>query len=47
MIELIAEGPLRREVPELTRMVLKEIRVLGAKTFRVELLDGTVKTVQV
>ena len=42
MIELIAEGPLEIEIPELTRMVLSEIRIVGLNVIRVEFKDGTV-----
>ena len=43
MKELIAEGPLEFEIPELTRMVLQEITVKDAKTFQITFLDGTIK----
>ena len=45
MIELTAEGPLRSEVPELTRMVLERIIIHSKRQFTVRFLDGTVKEV--
>ena len=46
MKELIAEGPLEFEIPELTRMVLQEILVKDAKTFQITFLDGTIKRIK-
>lgn len=46
MIELTGEGPLKFEIPELTRMVLEEIVVTGPKSFTIKLLDGTVKNIK-
>ena len=46
MIELTAEGRLEFEIPELTRMVLEEVRVHNSTTFTITFLDGTVKNVK-
>lgn len=46
MIELTAEGHLDFEIPELTRMVLDEVRVTDPKSFTVKLLDGTVRNIK-
>lgn len=46
MIELTAEGRLKFEITELTRMVLDEVTVTGPKSFTVKLLDGTVKRIK-
>ena len=47
MIAMTAEGPLDAEVPELTRMVLDEITVLGPQEVRITLLDGTALNVKI
>ena len=47
MIELVAQGPLVNEVPELTRMVLERIVIHNKRHFTVRFLDGTVKEVVV
>ncbi len=46
MIELTAEGPIYKEIPELTRMVLREICILSRSEYRVAFLDGTEETVK-
>ena len=38
---LVKEGTIKEEIPELTRMVIEHIDVLGPKEFRVHLLDGS------
>ena len=45
MIEITAQGPLTKEVPELTRAVLERIIIHDKKQFTVCFLDGTVKEV--
>ena len=45
MEELTAEGSLEFEIPELTRMVLKEIAVHDAMKFTFQFLDGTEKNI--
>lgn len=45
MIEITAQGPLIKEVPELTRTVLDRIIIHDKKHFTVYFLDGTVKEV--
>lgn len=45
MIEITAQGPLIKEVPELTRTVLDRIIIHDKKHFTVHFLDGTVKEV--
>ena len=41
MIELTAEGELKQEIPELTRMVVEHIDVIDGTAFAFEFLDGT------
>ncbi len=45
MIELTAQGPLQKHVPELTRMVLERIVVYNKTHFTVRFLDGTEREV--
>ena len=45
MIELTVQGPLSREVPELTRMVLERIIIHSKTHFTIRFLDGTSKEV--
>ena len=45
MIELTNEGPLRKPLPELTRMVLERVIVHDKRVFTVRFLDGTERRV--
>ena len=47
MIEITAEGPIKWEIPELTRTVLERIVIHDKRHFTVRFLDGTVKEVVV
>ena len=46
MIAITEDGPLDAAVPELTRMMLEEIRVKSPTVFTVKFLDGTVKNIK-
>lgn len=46
MIAITEDGPLEAAVPELTRMMLEEIRVKSPTELTVSFLDGTVKSVK-
>jgi DNA invertase Pin-like site-specific DNA recombinase len=45
MKELTEQGELEFEIPELTRMVLKEVIVKDPKTFTIKFLDGELKNI--
>lgn len=45
MKELTAQGELEFKIPELTRMVLKEVIVKDPKTFTIKFLDGELKNI--
>lgn len=45
MKELTALGELEFEIPELTRMILKEVIVKDMKTVTIKFLDGTMKNI--
>lgn len=47
MIELTAHGPIKWEIPELTRMVMERIVIHDKRHFTVRFLDGTVKEIVV
>ena len=41
MLAVTADGPLETEVPELTRMFLEDIMVMGSTEFEIAFLDGS------
>ena len=45
MIEITAQGPIKWEIPELTRTVLERIVIHDKRHFTIRFLDGTVKEV--
>ena len=47
MIEITDQGPIKCEIPELTRTVLERIVIHDMRHFTVRFLDGTVKEVVV
>jgi hypothetical protein len=47
MIEITDQGPIKWEIPELTRTVLERIVIHDMRHFTVRFLDGTVKEVVV
>ena len=47
MMELTAHGPIKWEIPELTRLVMERIVVHDKRHFTVRFLDGTVKEIVV
>ena len=46
MIAITEDGPLEAEVPELTRMMLEEIRVWSPTELEVAFLDGSRKKIR-
>ena len=45
MIEITTQGPIKWEIPELTRTVLERIVIHDKRHFTIRFLDGTVKEV--
>ena len=45
MIELTAEGPITKPVPELIQMVLEKVETKAPLEFTIYFLDGTIKEI--